>query len=422
MSRSATQAMTMIKGAWLKEPSLAAVLELLNQSGVTRIAGGAVRNALMGLPVGEVDLATTLEPKAVIQLAENARFSVHTPGIEHGTVMIVAGERPFEVTTLRRDVETYGRKAKVEFTDDWVADAMRRDFTINALYCDRDGKVFDPLGNFNDVKRKIVRFIGSPEERIGEDHLRILRFFRFTAQLAPGRPHAKSLASCVKLRRLLLSLSAERIRQELWKLLVADRGPAMIELMARKRIAQVILGRRVDTKILKRMAQCDTTAKLEHDPLLRIEALSGNAMAFREHLKLTNGEIRRLECMRKAVAPLPQLRPAERRAVIYHLGRETFLDTVRISWARSRASPKDKGWKSLADFARKAQLPTFPVSGKDLLNLGLAPGPEVGRVLKILEDWWIAEGFRGEKDTVLDHAMRKGLVLPKTAGVAPIQD
>jgi poly(A) polymerase len=395
---------------WLKDPTLRKVLGTLNAGGTTRVAGGAVRNALLGVPVADVDLATTLPPEAVTAKAQEAGLSVHPTGIEHGTVTVVADGRPFEVTTLRVDVETFGRHARVHFTDDWEADARRRDFTMNALYCDADGAVHDPLGGYADLKRRTVRFVGKPQARIREDFLRILRFFRFNAQYGRGTPDAEGLKHSVRLRRNLLKLSGERIRQELWKLLAAPRAVAMVQAMKAHGITRILLGTDGELKALRRMTETDQRLKLDPDPLLRLQLLTGNAQGYRDALKLTNAEMARLKALSSAGEPSPKLRGAERRAVLYQLGRQAFKDSVRIAWAKSRASAKDPRWKKLLLFEKDAALPEFPVSGADLIARGVKPGPMMGRALKALEDWWIAAGFPEDKEQVLQRLASLGVV------------
>ena len=407
-----------LRGRWLREPALRRVLDVLNEAGTTRIAGGAVRNAILGIPVADVDLATALAPSDVTAAAESAGLRVHPTGIDHGTVTVVADGRPFEVTTLRVDVETFGRKAKVTFTDDWETDARRRDFTMNALYADRDGTIHDPLGGYADVKRQRVRFVGRPSDRIAEDHLRILRFFRFQAQYGRGAADPEGLSSCVRLRKLLTKLSAERIRQELWKLLAAPGAVRVVQLMVDERIADVILGRRLDVASLTAMVRIDAALKLPPDPLLRLEALTGDALSFRDRLRLTTAEGKRLEAVARNGAPSADLRPAERRVVLYHLGREAFADAVRLAWARSGVGPSDRGWRSLLAFGRRTEPPTFPVKGRDLLDLGIAAGPHVGRILKSLEDWWIAAGFTPGREALLERA-RTLRVAPSSVGAGP---
>jgi len=386
---------------WLRDAALQRVVKVLNEGGITRIAGGAVRNALLNVPVGEVDLATTLTPKEVVSAAEEAGLKVHPTGIEHGTVMVIADAKPFEVTTLRVDVETYGRRARVQFTDDWQLDAARRDFTMNALYCDATGEVHDPLGGYKDLRARRVRFVGKPAERIKEDYLRILRFFRFNAQYGQGAPDASGLKHCVRLRRHLASLSGERIRQELWKLLAARGAQRMLRVMNETGIARQLLGENGELRALGRMAATDRALKLAPDPLLRLELLSGNAENFRQSLKLTNAEMRRLKDVKHSGTLSPQLRSNERKVVLHQLGRQAYVDSVRLAWGRSKAPFDDKRWKSLLLFERKTALPQFPVSGEDLKLMGIEAGPRMGAILKVLEDWWTASGFPEDKAVVL---------------------
>jgi poly(A) polymerase len=390
-----------IRKGWLKDQALQKLLAVLNKTGTTRVAGGAVRNALLGLPVSDVDLATTLPPQEVMAIAEQSGLGVHPTGIEHGTVMLVADGRPFEVTTLRVDVETYGRHARVEFTDDWMADAARRDFTMNALYCDARGKVHDPLDGYPDLKRRLIRFVGKPEARIREDYLRILRFFRFNAQYGRGTPDADGLKHSVRLRKHLSQLSGERIRQELWKLLAAPGAVRMLKVMKDTGVSRVILGQTQDVRNVERMVATDEALALAPDPLLRLELLTGDARAYRDRLKLTKAEMARLKAVRETAAPLPNLRPPERRVVLYQLGRQAYSDSIRLAWARSKASSDDRAWRDLLQFERKTELPRFPVTGSDLKRSGIEAGPQMGAVLKALEDWWIAAGFPEDKEAVL---------------------
>ena len=217
---------------WLNDPILQALLQVLNRAGEARIAGGAVRNALLGVPITDVDIATDLPPATVIELTRKQKYSALPTGIAHGTVTVRIDRRQFEVTTLRIDAETFGRRARVRFTDDWQADAMRRDFTINALFCDAHGRVYDYVGGYRDLKRRKVRFVGHPRRRILEDHLRILRFFRFHARYGRGAPDAEALNACARMRKLIVKLSAERVRDELFKLFLAPAAPAAPRAMA----------------------------------------------------------------------------------------------------------------------------------------------------------------------------------------------
>ena len=228
---------------WLKRPGTLAVLAALNGDGVeTRAVGGAVRNALLGLPVTEIDLATTAEPDRVIALAERAGLKTVPTGIDHGTVTVIVEGKPFEVTTLRRDVETFGRHAKVAYTTSWEEDAKRRDFTLNALYADRDGNVFDPIGGYGDLQAGRVRFIGEAEARIKEDYLRILRFFRFHAYYGKGAMDEEGLQAAVRLRAGLEQLSAERVAGEMRRILVAPGAIGAVEALFDHGLLTTVLG------------------------------------------------------------------------------------------------------------------------------------------------------------------------------------
>jgi poly(A) polymerase len=405
------------KRGWLKDPALQKVLSVLNKTGTTRIAGGAVRNALLGKAVADVDLATTLRPEEVARVAEKAGLKVHPTGIDHGTVTVVAEGKAFEVTTLRIDVETFGRRARVAYTDDWMADASRRDFTMNALYCDALGEVHDPLGGYEDLKRGRVRFVGEPRQRIREDFLRILRFFRFHAQYGKGSPDREGLHHCVALRRHLKSLSGERIRQELWKLLAAPGAAHMLKVMNETGIARVILRREAAAKSLERVAKIDERLKLTADPLLRLELITGDAARYREGLRLTNAEMARLKALKQWPSPGPGLRAAERKIVLYQMGRQAFLDSVRLAWTKSSAAASDKGWQNLFNFGRKAELPRFPITGEELKARGVAPGPQLGAMLRTLEDWWMAVGFPEDKALLLKR-LDAVAPLPSAAGSA----
>jgi len=388
--------------AWLNDGALRRVFDALQaEGGEARVAGGAVRNALMGEPVNDIDIATTLTPMRIMKAGEKARLGVHPTGIDHGTITLVAGGKPFEVTTLRVDVETFGRKARVAFTDDWQADALRRDFTMNALYCSRDGKIYDPTKGYADILRKRVKFVGRPAERIKEDALRILRFFRFHARYGAGAPDREGLAACVRHKAKLKGLSSERIRQELFKLLAAKRAVETIKLMASRNVLKVLVSPARDLAPLARMAKIDQALGLEPDALLRLVLVVKDALALRERLRLTNTEMRRLEAIAHHTGATPRLRERERRVVLYHLGREAWRDTVRLAWARSKDPVASRQWKDLLAFADQWPIPHFPLTGKDLLAHGLKPGPALGRELDRLEDWWIASDFAADKESLL---------------------
>lgn len=387
--------------AWLGDPSLQRVLGALARAGgESRIAGGAVRNALMAEPVAEIDIATTLFPAEVMKAGEAAGLGVHPTGVEHGTVLLVASDSRFEVTTLRADVETFGRKARVQFTDSWLIDARRRDFTMNALYCSANGEIFDPVNGYADILARRVKFVGDPEARIKEDFLRILRFFRFEARYGGKRCDQASLEACVRLKEGLDRLSAERIRQEFFKLVIAPRAVPVLRLMARHRVLEHILPHVDDFRPVARMARIDEVLGLTPDPLLRLAIIARDAVALRDRLKLTNSETERLKALARHPSPSPKLRAPEREVVLYQMGEQVFLDAVRLAWARSGAPINNTGWRRLLEAAQAWQRPKFPVNGNDLIGRGVN-GPAVGQALRELEDWWIASGFKPDKDELL---------------------
>ena len=395
MNKSMRKPPNITKAKWLNEPRLQAVLAVLNTGGgETRVAGGAVRNALLGLPVADVDLATTLEPHDVIQLAKGAGFGTHPTGIEHGTVTVVNRAAAFEVTTLRRDVETDGRHAKVIFTKSFAEDSARRDFTINAIYCDRHGEITDYTNGYADILKNKVKFVGKAAARIAEDYLRILRFFRFHAAFAKGAPDREGLAACTRLRKGLQQISAERIRQELMKLLVAPRAVETLQAMAKNGILKLVLPYAEEWRVLKR---------LPPDLVLRLAVLAREPNALKDPLRLSNEEAARIAALMNAPDLSPTLRDKERRALLYALGPFQWRDATQLSFARSRAKIGDRAWAKLIRFSDQWQAPQFPLKGSDLLRKGHAAGPLIGEFLQRAEDYWIAGDFAANKTELLDY-------------------
>jgi poly(A) polymerase len=362
---------------------------ITDAGGEIRVAGGAVRNSLLGEPISDVDLATTMLPDDVMRVCKAAGFGVHPTGLEHGTITVVNKGQPFEVTTLRRDVETDGRRAVVLFTNDWTEDALRRDFTINAMYCDERGKVFDFTTGYLDIQRKRVRFVGDSEARIKEDYLRILRFFRFHARYGKGSPCPVGLAACVKLKSGLKKISAERIRSELMKLIVAPRAVETLKIMAATGVLKIIIPHTDDWRVLGRLPE---------DGLLRLFVLAKRPADLKERLRLSNDEASRIANVLAAPELSPKLKIAEQHAILYRLGVATWLDAVRVGWAKSHSKLQ---WQSLLDLPQTWPLPKFPVTGKDLLAAGFHSGPELGGVLMQLENWWVASGFAPTRSELL---------------------
>ena len=388
---------------WLQRPETKAVFAALEARGfAARAVGGAVRNALLDLPVTDVDIATTAHPDDAIAAAQAARLKAIPTGIQHGTVTIVSGDHAYEVTTLRKDVETHGRHATVAFTDDWAADARRRDFTVNAFYCSAEGEVFDPLGAYPDLALRRVRFIGEARERIREDYLRILRFFRLTAEYGEGAPDADSLSACVVEREGLARLSAERVRQEILRLLAAPRGPELVRAMQDYGVLAYVLPVAPRPALLARFVALEAGLGLPADAILRLAALAvelpEDADQLRERLRLSNEEYDRLA---RAAQRYPDIGPASAaraaRACLYADGEVAYRERVLTAWARSGAAPADPAWRDRYVLPERWPPPRFPLGGADVLALGVAPGPRIGELLRVLEEGWIAGDFAADE-------------------------
>lgn len=388
---------------WLNEPSLRAVFAALSAAGCEgRIVGGAVRNTLAGQRVSDIDIATPCTPDAVARLARAAGLVCHATGISHGTVTIVSEGAPYQVTTLRRDVETDGRHAVVAFTTDWAEDANRRDLTINALYCDRDGTIFDPVGGLDDLTHRRVRFIGDAATRIREDYLRILRFFRFSAEYAEGPFNAEGVSACAEQKDGLARLSAERVWTELRKLLVAPRAADAARVMEEHGIFAQLLGIATDTNALQRLAHIERTRGVPADPVTRLSALtrpdSASAANLAQRLRLSRAEAEVLQnTSKKDPGFNPSSPESAARAAVYRLGKDTFAAGQRLAWAHSDADVESEPWQQRAQLGTSWTPPVLPYSGANIIALGVPPGPAVSMALKAFEDWWIAADFPADR-------------------------
>ncbi len=377
-----------------------------------RAVGGAVRNALTGRAVTEVDFATTAEPDDMIRLAAKAGIKTKPTGIAHGTITLIAGKHPFEVTALRRDVETHGRHATVAFGSDWAEDARRRDFTMNALYADVQGKIYDPLGGLSDLKAGRVRFVGEAPARIREDYLRILRFFRFSADYAKGEFDREGIAAAIRERAGLLRLSRERVRMELLRILIARRAAEAIEVLDESGLLLLLLGGIVQRTRFERLCQIEAALERAPDAILRLAALGTFAeedagrLSFK--LRLSSHEANQLEAL-AAIRPnvSADMGKAPLEKLLYKLGPQAYLGRLLIAWASSGAAPDDETWRFAASLAASWQRPEFPLRGADLIALGVKPGPALGALLKDLEEDWAAGGFAADRQMLLELANKK---------------
>jgi poly(A) polymerase len=383
---------------WLRTGPIARVLGLLNGDGEeARVVGGAVRNALLGLPIGEIDIATTALPAEVVRRAKSAGIKSVPTGLDHGTVTLVVDGDPFEVTTLREDTETFGRKANVTFGRDWVIDAQRRDFTINGMSLDAAGVVHDHVGGLEDIAAKRVRFIGDPDQRIAEDYLRILRFFRIHAAFGEGQPDRTGYLACVRARDGIANLSAERVRMEMLKLMAAEGAAGAITAMADGGLLQLIFGGVAYVGPLAKMIAAERRMGLKPDPVRRLGALAvavtEDARRVAMRLRLSNAETKALDSMGHRWWRLPGMDEATARRRLYRLGEHRYRDRLMLAWARSGAGPDSADWLQLASLPDRWRAPTFPLKAADFIARGIAEGPALGRVLALSEDAWVAADF-----------------------------
>jgi poly(A) polymerase len=369
---------------WREMRGIRRVLDALGgDDGLTRYVGGAVRDDLLGLPVSDVDLATRLKPQEVVERLEAAKIKAVPTGVEHGTVTAVSDGHPFEVTTLRRDLTTDGRRATVAYTDDWKEDAARRDFTINALSADPlSGEIFDYFGGLDDLREKHIRFIGDPLQRIAEDHLRILRFFRFHARFGTGTLDAAALDACAKRANDLMALSRERIADELLKLLGVEDPASTVAVMLQRGILRPVLPEIDAGRLpgLKALVAAEQAAGIEPDSLRRLAALLPRDPDVAEdiavRLKLSNKARKRLTCaVDSSLLAAPQI-------LAYRAGTLCAVDRLLLA-GKSEAASAIAHWKA----------PKLPIGGGALIERGLSEGPIVARTLRHIEDQWVEAGF-----------------------------
>lgn len=394
--------------SWMTAAETAAVMDALSaDGGDARFVGGAVRNALLRRPVSDVDIATPLAPDAVIARLKQAGLDAVPTGLAHGTVTAIANGKPFEITTLRRDVTTDGRHATVAFTTDWKEDAARRDFTINAMSADRDGRVFDYFGGAADLAAGRVRFVGDAATRIAEDYLRILRLFRFHAWYGQGEIDRDALAAAAAARAGLATLSGERVQKEMLRLLAAERPVPVLRVMAASGILFDILPGELAIARLERLAAIDADSFFTPDPILRLAALLPDAAVAREiaeRWRLSGADRARLVDLCGATEKIVSyLSIKEVRKLLYRLGTGPFRDRVFLRWA---ADPKETNaiqWRALLAVADAWVAPEFPLTGRDVMIAGVPEGPLVGKILAEVEEWWVDSDFTDDEFSLAER-------------------
>jgi poly(A) polymerase len=404
---------------FLNERRLADLFAVLDGGGEeTRVIGGAIRNAWLGLPPGDIDLATTALPSVVIARLEAAGMRAVPTGLAHGTVTAIVEGQPFEVTTLREDVETDGRRARVVFGRDFAHDARRRDFTVNALSCDRHGTIFDYVGGLDDLAARRIRFIGQAQARIREDYLRVLRFFRFHAAYGEGELDRQGFAAAIAERAGLAQLSRERIRAELLKLVVARRAAAVVGELATAGLLGPLIAGVPQPSMLRRVIAIESSLDRPPDPILRLAGLAlvvgEDAVRLRMMLRLSNEEHGRLAGAAHALAQLNRLQqppgPSGLREFLFRNGRPAAADAMLLAHAGARADPADAAFVHAHRFLADTPPPHLPFSGADILSRGIGSGRAVGDILKTLQATWIRAGFPKDPAVLarlLDEALAK---------------
>ncbi|WP_144755468.1 CCA tRNA nucleotidyltransferase [Bartonella saheliensis] len=405
------------QAAWLQQSDVQTLLRILSLEGEeARIVGGAVRNQLLGQPISDIDIATTCLPQQIIARVEEAGFKAIPTGVAFGTITVVAHSCSYEVTTLRSDIETDGRHAKVVFGRDWKKDAERRDFTINALYCDAAGNLYDDVGGLSDIASRTVRFIGVAENRIREDYLRILRFFRFFAWYGAGRPDVEGLRACVRLKDGLKKLSSERIWAEMKKLLLASDPTRALLWMRQSRVLSLIFPETEKWGIdaIHALVNTEQTLGWKIDPLLRLESLLPpdpiRLHKMAQRLRFSHKETTRLKEWAELEIIKQNCSDHFVQKLIYFHGRQPVLDQLSLSVAashvdipeKSEALQKKEDYFKLYQLAQKWQIPTFPINGNDLIKKGFSKGILLGKKLKELEMIWIESGFLMDRHTLLE--------------------
>ena len=390
---------------WMARPQTLAVMKALSAGGQeARFVGGCVRDAILGLPVRDIDIATPEVPERVIHLIGEAGLKSVPTGIEHGTITALSDGIPFEITTLRRDIETFGRRARVHFSKDWAEDAARRDLTLNALYCDTDGNVFDPVGGLLDLKAGRIRFVGDARTRLEEDILRLVRYFRFLAFYGVEPADEATLSVCCEMAPLIQNLSVERLWKELSTILLAPDPSSSFSLMATHSILPHLLPEAVRVDLLARLVRIEVSTKKSPNYLRRLATIvdldKNGADKLSRRLKFSAKERRRFSNLcAPAFLPDAQANLKENRVMLYHLGKELFAELALIKATRV----PEQEWLKLIALPTEIYLPEFSLIGQDVLDTGVPEGERIGELLGLVESWWLAGDFTADRAECLEY-------------------
>ena len=394
---------------FLKDKVCMKIFSLLNEKEDTsRFVGGCVRDSIIGLKTNDIDIATKLNPEDVVKILGSESIKVVPTGVDHGTVSVFSKDFNFEITTLRSDISTNGRHAEVMFSDSWEEDSLRRDFTINSIYLKQNGEIYDPHNGIQHLKDKKIIFIGNPDERINEDYLRILRFFRFNAFYGNNnlKLSSDSIKACTKNKNKIKKLSSERVQNEFFKILNSSNPYFIISIMRKIEILDLLFEHKVETKIFKKLLLIEKENSFSKNHILRFVSLalknkkinSNNLQMFnfskkerKELCLLTNQEF---EIHNK-------LNKSDIKKILYSIDRKTLKDMAKLSWALSNNRVTNKNWKNVLNQIDKVAIPIFPLKAKDILDYGLEEGPIIGEILKTIEKDWIDSNFEHNKEDLL---------------------
>lgn len=394
---------------FLKDKLCMKIFSLLNEKEDTaRFVGGCVRDSIIGLKTNDIDIATKLNPEDVVKILGSESIKVVPTGIDHGTVSVFSKDFNFEITTLRSDISTDGRHAEVIFSDSWEEDSLRRDFTINSIYLKQNGELYDPHNGIQNLKDKKIIFIGNPDERINEDYLRILRFFRFNAFYGNNnlKLSSDSIKACIKNKNKIKKLSSERVQNEFFKILNSSDPYFIVSIMRKIEILDLLFEHKVETKIFKKLLLIEKENSFSKNHILRFASLAlKNKKINANNLQMFNFSKKE----RKELCLLTnqefeihnKLNKSDIKKILYSIDRKTLKDMAKLSWALSNNRVTNKNWKNVLSQIDKVAIPIFPLKAKDILDYGLEEGPIIGEILKKVEQDWIDSNFEHNKEDLL---------------------
>ena len=394
---------------FLKDKVCMKIFSLLNEKEDTsRFVGGCVRDSIIGLKTNDIDIATKLNPEDVVKILGSESIKVVPTGVDHGTVSVFSKDFNFEITTLRSDISTNGRHAEVMFSDSWEEDSLRRDFTINSIYLKQNGEIYDPHNGIQHLKDKKIIFIGNPDERINEDYLRILRFFRFNAFYGNNnlKLSSDSIKACIKNKSKIKKLSSERVQNEFFKILNSSNPYFIISIMRKIEILDLLFEHKVETKIFKKLLLIDKENSFSKNHILRFASLALN------NKKINSNNLQMFNFSKKERKELylltnqefeihNKLNKSDIKKILYSIERKTLKDMAKLSWALSNNRVTNKNWKNVLSQIDKVAIPIFPLKAKDILDYGLEEGPIIGEILKTIEKDWIDSNFEHNKEDLL---------------------